>query len=206
MEDGLSGRLSSRRPEVGADGPCRLAKTKKEEQGLRPPSSCLLSSLARAWLSPQPPGWLPGLRRGSTSPGGLVYPPQQVAREGPERRPLSPLCPDRSGRRALSRVPRQRPGKQADCTMPRLLPARALPRPACLSPPFLPHTPRMPSSPCSPISFHLVPPLSFNSPLSFSFYPSPPFSSLSLLPSSPWAWRRVSVVMSQAQSLSGSVP
>lgn len=67
-------------------------------------------------------------------------------------------------------VPRQRPGKPADCTMPRLLPARALPRPACLSPPFLPLALCTPSSPCSPFSFHLAPPLSFNSPLSFFFF------------------------------------
>lgn len=52
--------------------------------------------------------------------------------EGMERRPLTPLCPDRSGRRAGS-VPRQSTGKQENCTMPWLLrqpaPCPALPVP-----------------------------------------------------------------------------
>lgn len=89
-------------------------------------------------------------------------------------------------------VPRQRPGQPAGCTMPRLLarPARALPRPAFLSLPFLRLALYTPSFPCSPPLF-ILPPLfsvilpSFFYPNPFSFFlPSflPPFLSMGLAP------------------------
>lgn len=149
---------------------------------MRPPSSCLLCSLTGAWLSPQMPGGLPGLRWGSSSSRGLVYPPQQVTREGQERRPLPPLCPDRSGRGARSRSRGKGPASKrtAQChgcsqLAPCLsrLPIAALPPSSSLHA-FLSQHSHL---------FSSCPPLSFNSPLSFSFYLSPPFSSLSFLPS-----------------------
>lgn len=145
---------------------------------MRPsPSSRLVCSLTAVWLSPQTPGWLPGLRWGSTPPGGLVYPPQQVAWEGQERRPLPPLCPDRSGRRARSRSrgkgsASKRTAQCHGCSQ--LAPCPVLPayrRPSSLSLSARLPLPALPS-------LFILPPLSFNSPLSSSFYLSPPFSSL----------------------------
>lgn len=127
-------------------------------------------------------------------PGGLVYPPQQVAREGQERRPLPPLCPE-----ARSRSRSKGPAAQCHgCS--------ASPRPApsaCLSPPFLRLALCMPSFPCSPLALPPASPLFCNPPLPLPcililrfLLSCPP----SFLPSSLWAWRRASVVLSQAVS------
>lgn len=145
-------------------------------------------------------------RDGVLHPRGLVYPPQQVAWEGQERRPLPPLCPDRSGRCAPELVPRQRPGKLADCTMPRLLrqPAPCPVLPACRRPSSGSLSARLPFptllSPfiLPPLFSLILPSLLFIQILRFLLSFPPPF-----LPSSPWAWCRVSDVLSQA--VSGSV-
>lgn len=138
-------------------------------------------------------------------PGGLVGPPQQVTREGPERRPLPPLCPDRSGRRARSWSRGKGPASQrtAQCHgCSQLAPWPVLPasrRPSSLTLSACLPLPALPSLFISGPPFPLM--------LPSPFYLNPPFSSLfpSFLPP-PWAWRRMSVVVSQAQSLSGSVP
>lgn len=132
-----------------------------------------------------------------------MSPPQQVAREGQERRPLPPLCPDRSGRRAQSQSRGKGPASQrvAQCHGCSVSPR---PAPSCLPVAALPPT----LSACLP--FLALPSLSSCLPSFLSFFPLsfiltrfllsfPP----SFLPFSLGTWRRASVLLSQA--VSGSV-
>lgn len=159
---------------------------------------------------PQLPARPPGLKWGSTSQGPSV--PTGAGRgEGQERRPLPPLCPDRSGRCAWSLSPAK--ARQASGLHNAMAAPPAPSTPSCLPITALPLSRSLHASfPCSPVSFHLASPLFLNSPLS-PFYPNPPFSSFLpfFLPSSQWAWRPVFQLFCLRLSLqlslsSGSVP
>lgn len=152
---------------------------------------------------------------GFSTTGRPSVPPQRVVQEGQERRPLPPLCLDRSGCRSPEPVPRQRPGKPGTAQCHGCSASSPLPRPAFLSPPFLRLTLCTPSFPCYPICFSSVSPLSLNSPLSLLLLllflnPSPLCSSLlpSFLPLyGPGAvFQLFCLRLSPGLSLSGSVP